>query len=225
MQSTKFLVTFVRHGETFMNSKRLIQGHSDSVLSDIGIEQAKLLGRATTSTTFTKAYSSDLQRAYNTAKLMLSELQTPSPNIIKNVVLRERCYGEAEGRPAQEFIEEAAKTNISPHEYTPKGGESTQELNTRVSGFFKELCELSETTTSNENILVVSHGGWIQALMRYLHSERNKYELKNFTPSNAIRIHYNTGVTIMSIAALPSESENRKYQVDILKMNDASHLN
>ncbi|CAL8135397.1 unnamed protein product [Orchesella dallaii] len=225
MQPAKFLVTFVRHGETFMNSKRLIQGHTDSALSDIGIEQAKVLGRAITSTTFTRAYSSDLQRAYNTANLILGELKTSSPDVIKHVGLRERCYGEAEGKPAQEFIQEAAKVNVSAHEYTPTGGESPQDLNSRVSEFFKELCKLSETTTLHENILVVSHGGWIQALMKYLHSGRNEYELKNFNPSNAIRIHYNTGVTIMSITPpVPNKNENPKYVVEVLKMNNASHL-
>lgn len=76
-------------GETYMNVQRVMQGHSDTPLSLIGIEQAKKLGKFI-KTTFTKAYSSDLQRANNTANLILDEVPVETPTVIKDILLRER---------------------------------------------------------------------------------------------------------------------------------------
>jgi len=207
-----------------MNSQKLLQGHSDAALSEVGIEQAKKLGRCLSSTTFTAAYASDLQRAYNTAKLILRETSTGTiPEITKDLRLRERGYGDAEGKPVQDFLKRAAEAKVGFNDFVPNGGESMPDLVKRVGEFFDTLCKLSHKATSTEHVLVVSHGGWINCLMRYMNDHSDKFELQDFSASQAIRIHHNTGVTVFSIDN-KGPADSPKYKVHFSKINNASHL-
>lgn len=85
---------------------------------------------------------------------------------------------------------------------------------------------MTKSTTEAENILIVSHGGWIQALMRYLKESTSKFSLKNFSASEAIRIHHNTAVTVMQIlpVSLPQQADSIVYEVDFIQINNIDHL-
>ena len=58
----------VRHGETLWNLEGKIQGHLDSPLTKTGIAQAESLAVHLNSQNFAALYSSDLGRAYETAR-------------------------------------------------------------------------------------------------------------------------------------------------------------
>ena len=60
-------IYFVRHGQTIWNTQKRFQGLSDSPLTELGIEQAKLLGKKLKNVKFDKFYSSALKRANDTA--------------------------------------------------------------------------------------------------------------------------------------------------------------
>nr|WP_295614467.1 histidine phosphatase family protein [Chamaesiphon sp. GL140_3_metabinner_50] len=69
-------VIIVRHGQSSYNSQGRIQGRSDlSVLTDRGCEDAKLTGVALQGLKFDKVYASPLQRAQQTASIVLTQLQ------------------------------------------------------------------------------------------------------------------------------------------------------
>jgi len=207
-----------------MNHQKLLQGHSDAALSEVGIEQARKLGQYLSSTVFTSAYASDLQRAFNTAKLILSETSTgTTPEITKDLRLRERCYGDAEGKPVQDFLKRVADSRGGFKDFVPAGGESMTDLTKRVGDFFDTLCKLTQSKATSEHVLIVSHGGWINGLMRYMNDHTDKYELKNFSASQAIKIHHNTGVTVFSIDKL-TPVDNSKFKVHFSKINDVSHF-
>ncbi|KAJ6639998.1 Fructose-2,6-bisphosphatase TIGAR [Pseudolycoriella hygida] len=251
-----------------MNAQRVIQGQMDTALSEVGIDQAKRLGRAISSSNFTEAYSSDLQRAYITAKLILDELDAPAPVVQKDQRLRERCLGDAEGKTFQNLAERAAAAKVSLSEFVAPGAETTAEVGRRAGDFFQCLGDaegktfqnlaeraaaakvsLSEfvapgaettaevgrragdffqdlikkhRTSAHVHILVVSHGKLLNCLLRHLHDSPHKYQLTNFYPSQAIRSHHNTGMTVIAIA--PPSSQCRKYQLNFIKVNDTSHL-
>lgn len=61
--TTQAKIYLVRHGETDANRKRIIQGHLDIPLSEIGLEQAALVASALRVIKFDIALSSDLSRA------------------------------------------------------------------------------------------------------------------------------------------------------------------
>ena len=63
MESVKFRIYIVRHGETDWNRTRRLQGQSDVSLNETGLEQSMLVGEALKDVPFVRAFSSDLQRA------------------------------------------------------------------------------------------------------------------------------------------------------------------
>ena len=69
-------VTFTRHGKTLFNTVGRVQGWCDSPLTDEGIEVAENLGKGLKEAgiTFDAAYSSDLGRQRDTARLVLDQL-------------------------------------------------------------------------------------------------------------------------------------------------------
>ena len=63
MSAPALTIYIVRHGETDANLNKIIQGHLDVPLNDTGRSQARLLSQALRTVPFTRAWSSDLQRA------------------------------------------------------------------------------------------------------------------------------------------------------------------
>ena len=49
-------------------------------------------------------------------------------------------FGEAEGWPFAELVQAARDHQVSVHEYTPPGGETLQQLYTRIEDFWATLC-------------------------------------------------------------------------------------
>nr|XP_054774283.1 fructose-2,6-bisphosphatase TIGAR-like [Lytechinus pictus] len=128
----KFLLTFVRHGETEYNKKRLLQGQIDIPLNEQGIKQADALGRYLSNERFDRIYSSDLSRCVQTAEGLIKNAAVPRPNIITDARLRERHFGEDEGMPRD------ARTSRGKKE--PNGAETRSQVIDRGLSFFEELC-------------------------------------------------------------------------------------
>ena len=61
MPTTK--IYFIRHGETDENRQGLIQGHLDTDLNAIGLEQSEVVAKELQSVPFDAGFSSDLKRA------------------------------------------------------------------------------------------------------------------------------------------------------------------
>ena len=74
------LVYIIRHGETEWNLKGIHQGHKNSELTQKGKEQASCLGQRfkDSNLVFNSIYTSDLDRALETAKSCLL-YTSPSP--------------------------------------------------------------------------------------------------------------------------------------------------
>ncbi len=71
-------VIIVRHGQSNYNAKKMIQGRCDeSVLTDKGIADARLVGKALNAVTIDGFYCSPLQRAKQTAEIIHSSLEVP----------------------------------------------------------------------------------------------------------------------------------------------------
>lgn len=95
-------ILFIRHGETDWNRIKRIQGHIDIPLATTGLEQAQRLARrianeAKQGARLDAIYSSDLQRARQTAQPIAEMLGLP---LQLREGLRERSYGAFEGMTA-----------------------------------------------------------------------------------------------------------------------------
>lgn len=94
-------IYLVRHGKTFFNTTGQVQGFADSPLTDKGIEQAKQVGKGLKNTKFDLAYSSDLGRQRNTAKLILAQNKNKTPKISEHDGFKEWNYGALKGKQMQ----------------------------------------------------------------------------------------------------------------------------
>ncbi len=152
----------VRHGETPWNLANRIQGHADVPLSDQGRNQVRTLAPELAGIPFAAAYSSDLSRTTETARIIAGDglrLQT-DPD------LREFSYGHWEGltlaeiqaRNPEEFAQRFSQSDI---DFAAPGGESAVQLTERVRRFYHRAAASHD---DSEDILVVAHGGSIRAL-------------------------------------------------------------
>lgn len=156
-------VSIVRHGETEWNLADKMQGVSDSPLTPKGISLAKELGEKLAGMTFSKIYTSDLGRAYDTAKYINEKLGL---EIILEPRLRERNMGIFEGHNwayvKEHYPEDFKKAVSEDLEYRIPEGQSKQDYVDMIADFMKFVTEKHP----GENILVVTHRGFIDFFMR-----------------------------------------------------------
>lgn len=181
----------IRHGETEWNKLRRLQGQTDIALNETGRDLAFQVGRAMSDIPFTRVISSPLNRAVETARLVLSgagkrlEIET-DPRIM------EIAFGEFEGystlnpdyfHPAFDAADSDFHNFFdAPDKYrAPKGGEVSIGLMERTGDFLRELAKteplagaeagaaagkcLGQEAAREETILISTHGAALRALL------------------------------------------------------------
>jgi len=71
-----------------------------------------------------------------------------------------------------------------------------------------------------ENVLVVTHGGWLKYLLLYFQND-SRFKLQNVDASRINTIPGNTGVTRLSIL---KKEEDQPRQIIFNSLHDTSHL-
>ena len=87
-------LVLLRHGESQWNLENRFTGWVDVPLSARGIEEAKNAGIKLRNFTFDRAFTSVLQRANETLRLVLDAVGQPNIPIEKDKALNERMYGD-----------------------------------------------------------------------------------------------------------------------------------
>ena len=152
----------VRHGETYWNDERRIQGgDSDIELNDTGLEQVRKLAAFLENEPITAIFSSPLQRATATAEVIASHHQLP---VEIDQGLRELRVGELEGMSVSNL-----STTFSQFlmQWWQDGGavklpngESLVELQQRAWKVIERLLERHKTSPEHNKdatVVVVSH--------------------------------------------------------------------
>lgn len=70
-------ILFARHGETDWNLWRRVQGSTDTALNESGVRQAEKLGEKLKGEGIARIFTSEMQRARETAQIVASRLQIP----------------------------------------------------------------------------------------------------------------------------------------------------
>ena len=135
-------------------------------LTELGKEQAHKIGEWLArhegcDATF-KMYSSDLNRAAQTAEQIQKVLALPDTSLIKTQTLREINLGEGNGKPRDWYNEHVTPV---PQKYNPDfrsfpDAESDTELWNRLYYFYEQLI-----SSPDEKIIIVSHGGALSFLI------------------------------------------------------------
>ncbi|HBV68568.1 MAG TPA: histidine phosphatase family protein, partial [Clostridiales bacterium] len=87
------MVYLVRHGESVANLNKRFSGITDVELSENGREQARVAGQKLTGEKISHVYSSTLQRARDTAKIICDEIGFDKDSIIMEDCLVEVDFG------------------------------------------------------------------------------------------------------------------------------------
>lgn len=153
---------FIRHGQSVANEEGRFAGQTDVDLTKIGYAQAERAAEYIVKREkIDKIYSSDLKRAHNTA-LPVSKLTGLPINDVEG--LREIYAGVWEGRLVSELWAEYEKDfHTWRNDYSNArctGGESVEELYSRVVPFVKALARENDGLT----LLLASHASPIRAV-------------------------------------------------------------
>jgi probable phosphoglycerate mutase len=160
-------ILLIRHGETDWNRIRRMQGHIDIPLNDVGRRQAQALAAALADERPQAIYTSDLQRARDTAQPTADMLDLP---VTLDPGLRERCFGAFEGlmyeeigaRYPQAFAGMQAR---DPHVQFPAGerkAETLTDFYRRAVGAVARIARRHE----GSKLALVTHGGVLDFLYR-----------------------------------------------------------
>lgn len=151
-------ILLIRHGQTDWNIESRLQGTEDIPLNETGRKQAKSCAKYLSDEIWSTIYTSPLIRAKETAKILAEE--TNHPPVITEPLLIEREFGIASGMTWQEL---KTRYPLYPDE-SPEGIEPFDQLCLRMEQALK-TCTMKSI---GENIILVSHGGSINALLHYL---------------------------------------------------------
>lgn len=144
----------VRHGQTDQNVLGLVQGDTESDLTEKGIEDAKALQELVASLDIDVVVSSPLRRAIDTAKLITNDKY----EIIIDDRLIERDYGLSEGKPVDEELTVKYwdfKLNTDINEV-----EKVQDLMFRITEFIEDM----RNKYDDKKVLVVAHSAILRAI-------------------------------------------------------------
>ena len=148
----------IRHGETVFNRKGRIQGWCDSPLTDLGVSQAKQLGKELKNIPFDVCFCSTSERAIDTANYIL---EGRNIKIISSKKLKEQSFGDFEAEKSVNIFKDGV---IFPDGYRFCDDENHSDVIERVMNELKKIA----SEYQNANVLVVCHGSAIKHIVNYL---------------------------------------------------------
>ena len=155
----------IRHGETFWNRERRIQGHLDSALTPKGFAQAHACAARLAPEKIDAVVTSDLYRAQHTAKILTTGRAL---SMTSEATLRERSFGTGEGMTYAEmdskYPQIFAQTSLVDAEFTLPEGETRADFHARVKTSIEKLV----AAHTGKCLLIVTHGGVLGVIYRWL---------------------------------------------------------
>ena len=143
------MIYIIRHGQTELNNRQVLQGRSDHPLNAQGIAQAKAAasGLRDRGIIFDRVFSSPLIRAVQTARIV-----APGVSVETDDRLIEMDYGPYEGSDLNKLDPELLRFfSDFVNEKAPEGMEELSDVVKRTGEFLKEIKDLEG------NILVFTH--------------------------------------------------------------------
>ncbi len=148
----------VRHGQTVENQNGILSGWINAQLTALGITQADALKPILSQVEFDAVYSSDLDRAVETARHAYSD---PT----QTAALREMFFGDYDGKKLSQIDPEWVKAlYLFVDHFSAPNGETMDDVSDRVTKFLDSL--------KPGRYLIVCHGGVIRTITRHLGEDR-----------------------------------------------------
>jgi len=149
-------IFLIRHGETNWNKEGRFQGQIDIPLNENGKDQARKTFEYLRNIVFNKAFSSSMNRPYETAQIILQNNKDLKIEKIDSLV--EISHGLWEGKLEAEIREKwpvlLKNWHDKPEEVTMPEGESIKNVSDRSVEAFEKICSSQE---DNDLSLLVAH--------------------------------------------------------------------
>ena len=159
------MIYIIRHGQTALNNRQVLQGRSDHPLNAQGVAQAKAAASRLRERgiIFDRVFSSPLIRVIQTARII-----APGVLVETDDRLIEMDYGPYEGMdlnaPAPEVI---AFFGDFIHNPAPRGMEPLADVVARTGAFMEEI------KACRGNVLVSTHAIAMKGILEYLTPDSN----------------------------------------------------
>ncbi len=192
-------LVLVRHGQSQWNLENRFTGWVDVPLSEKGQEEAKQAGQSLKGIHFDQGFTSDLQRAQNTLKIILEQIGQTNLPVEKSQSLNERHYGALQGLDKKETAKKYGDAQVHiwrrsydvppPKEKTdqnPEGiSESLKDTAARTLPYFQS--RIMPLVKAGKNVLVAAHGNSLRSIVM---------DLEHMTQEQVLELNIPTGVPI-----------------------------
>jgi 2,3-bisphosphoglycerate-dependent phosphoglycerate mutase len=162
----------VRHAESEWNRQGRWTGLTDVHLSNKGIHDADLLGKALKDITIDIAYCSEQVRTLETLQRLLKSSHNESTKIRRSDKLNERDYGVYTGLNKWEVMDKVGKNTFTKirrsWDYPILEGETLAMVFARLIPYYRE--RIVPEIMAGSTVIVASHGNTLRSLLKYLES-------------------------------------------------------
>lgn len=183
-------LALVRHGESEYNIKGLWTGWENPPLTLRGHEEARIAGEDLKEINWDVAYVSDLIRAQETLDEIKATIHRLDLPVIISSAIKERNYGDYTGRNKWEIQKEIGDKKFQlirrSWSIAPKNGESLKQVYEREVPYLESV--ILPKIKSGENIMLISSGNALRALVKYL---------ENIPDAEIYKIELSTGESLL----------------------------
>ncbi len=203
-------VYFIRHGETESNITRMNQSSNDP-LSEVGINQAKVVAKRCKELPVEVILTSPFERAKLTAEIIQQQIKVPLEVVdqLKEIKRASEFDGKHLDHPEIVAIRQLILQNASNPDYRYSDEETFNEFKQRVEQIFQILEGRPE-----ESVLVVTHSQVLVMLFAQLMFGDKVSSLELNKVRTTLRLN-NSGITVFDYI-------NNKWSV--ITWNDIVHL-
>lgn len=185
-------LALIRHGESETNEQNIFTGWLDPPLTQIGEQEALRAGKwiAAGEIEFDGVFTSLQTRAIKSANLLLDAADRAFLPVVKTWRLNERHYGAVQGADKQNIADKLGRAQVNawrrgyalspPALKHQKFDRRYQDLDPRLLPASESLADtlqrvlpvwesaIAPALKNRQNVLVVSHGNTLRALVKYL---------------------------------------------------------
>jgi 2,3-bisphosphoglycerate-dependent phosphoglycerate mutase len=182
----------IRHGQSTWNAENRFTGWVDVPLSEAGRAEAQRAGEklAAQGVHVDRAFTSTLDRAIETGRIVLEALGQPDLHQEQAWELNERFYGALTGRDKQQTAEEFGADQVHvwrrSFDVPPPGGESLADTTNRTLPYFERV--ILPALAEHDVVLVSAHGNSLRSIVK---------ELDGLGDEEVTRLEIPTGVPLV----------------------------
>lgn len=192
-------IYLARHGQDVDNVNKILNGHRDMELTEVGVAQAHKSAQHVSELGlhFDAVYASPLKRAFETARIIATESNQPNPVALQ--LLIERDFGVMTGIPISEIearcSPEILKAELITYFLSPEGAETFPDLMQRG----QQVIDFVSSKHPTGSVLLVSHGD----IGKMIYAAYYKLPWKNVL----LNFHFgNTEILLLSEDSPPEET-------------------